>query len=104
MLALHLRLQIRQQLLELLEALIRIGRIASFKAVFQFWILQLKKLINAKRVSVDLLHVIIHSLLVHADSRSYLAVGDSLLLEKQHLLNLAHFLCLSCHLCMRLWF
>ena len=70
---------------------------ASLKAVFLFRILRFEEFVNAKSVSAELLHVIVYGLLVHADRHRYLAVGDSLLLERQHLLDLAHFLCLSCH-------
>ena len=80
MLALHLLLKIWKKGFECFKTLVAICRIAALETVLKNGIIQPDKFIKAQAVSADLVHVVVHCLLVHADYIGSLAVGDSALL------------------------
>ena len=83
MLAFHLFLEIRQQLLEDLEALVGVGWIAALETMLKHGVIEFEKTFYAELVCTGLTYVVVHGLLVDADYRGSLAVGDSLLLEEK---------------------
>lgn len=81
MLALHLFLKIREEMLECLETSVTISGIAALETVFKYGVIQSEKFVNTETVSVDLVHIIVYRLLVDADYLCGLTVGDSVLLQ-----------------------
>ena len=72
-----------QQFLENLEALVRVGWIAALETVLKHGVVEFEKAFHAEFICTGLTYVVVHGLLVDADYRGSLAVGDSLLLEEK---------------------
>ena len=83
MLASHLLLEIGQQFLEDLEALVRVGWIATLETVLKHGVIEFEKAFYTEFICTGLTYLVVHGLLVNADYPGCLAVGDSLLLEEQ---------------------
>ena len=82
-LALHFLLEIGKQCLEHLKTPVGICRIAALETMLKHGVIEFEKTFYAELVCTGLTYVVVHGLLVDADYRGSLAVGDSLLLEEK---------------------
>ena len=86
MLAFHLLLEIGQQILEDLEALVRVGRIAALETMLKHGVVEFEKAFYAEFICTGLTYIVVCGLLVDADNLGCFAVGEPSFLRSSNCL------------------